>query len=834
MAELVTESPRPMLWVVGDPVSADAETALKQIGDVITEGELEALGDGGEDVACVVIQVRPDAADLAGARRALDWAEEKGKPVVLGTVDGTWTTETLSLLNHPAAPAHRLVNDNRGPFGAEVQRVLRTNAPPDHPAPDQRIELGAGVTLPTSKEQYEALRLASIRQGDGARMEEFRRDLDHAKWAIRQAELPNGGVLPWVTEGSRASKPPPETPSLRTPAQKPSLSTVYQFHDSPSVAKLLHPELEPDSVVAREWTKPETVLIRGETGTGKTELANQLARELGRPLVQIELEGESPQNAHYIMHGAAPFAWNNNPNATVGKLAEAAYGVAFIDELGDLQPEWQAILLTFFNNGLIQPTHINQFKSFATVIAATDANLEEMISKGQFRKQLRARFRWVVRIPALHERSKEDRKRLIHFAAINPEINRDNEGRLLVTEITPAAMQKLAEHEYRSRNFRELEDVVKAAVLNAVDAGRSYIDAEDWGDFETPIHARALVYRADPPPDGHVRTFSGDEAGFHRIAIESDSAIQQTSDGALYLVDKQGILSWRPAHTREVDDPVAARGPAEPKQIGLLCAVPDVLGRFVLANADGFRAARDTQEANHDLPIGSTLDGNFLAAITPNGVVHCFPKSRVTSSPPTVAGVGLECLAVSADRSLLARAGSELVRFHARTTRDGSVKWDSKPDYVYEGTDVSRAARAYLVPTASGDEELLLVDIEGALNPAAEAFLAPLAETAGLPELKQVAALDLLQRRDQLWIAVALPAEPDPRKAVMVVRFARGKVAMIASPFAGERQRVRLTDRLTGLAWVRGDSSDPLLVLGLENDGVSTRLLPSGVKDRRP
>lgn len=832
MGETDTQRDGLRLMVFGveqvDGSVAERETASPDVLALPLERPSDQIDP--EDYDCVVVRVPSSTDAVARMDEVLAWAEAHGMPVVLASANGGWTSEALHAYNHTAAPARRVLRAQLSSkeFVAAVGAAAMQfeSVKPDTGSQDgvDYVVLGAEYTLPENEMQYRAMRLRSILDRGNRVTEEACQQYDLAKQYIKETKLPSQG-LPWNPDMSVDAAP---TFSAFKKEQKPSLKSVFQFHGRPDQGTpkaLLHP----NDQAANEWRQPPAVLIQGDTGTGKTELAHQLTRELfgqEAPFVlvsggQLRLQDLTPD-----LHGLAAGSATSIVDAMPGQLAQAAYGVAFLDELGAIPMDVQKALLPFFDDGIIRPRGIGHFKSFLTVIAATDADLRSMIAKQQFSPQLRARFKRFIRIPALHERSPEDRERLIHFAAIDPTRNRDSQTQeLRVKSIHPDALERLAAHEYRNGNFRELEVAVHTAIQNALDRGDDRIELKDVPKLELPRHLEATVYRADPPPDGHVRYFAGDAATFHRIAIDSGSTIQQTADGALYLVDQQGLLCLSPDAVVGDSERAESGETVAPTQRDLLRAIPDPWGRFLVADEAGFHSDRDLGADHDTLPLGVSLGGDLVACIAANGQIHTFPPLAAGPDRKPLGDNPAECLTIATDGSLIARLGPDLVRYKARQAVTGQLRWSTRPAYPWEEVDATAIVRAFLVPGTDGEEQLWWVAADGTLDPNTRQHLAPVAAAVGVAPLTSVHCLDLLQCDDRLWVVMVLPDEPDARQAVVVAHFDSGQFGAAGRPLSGSAARVRKSDRLNDVAWVRGrPGADPMLVVDLDRDRVAVRI----------
>ena len=229
------------------------------------------------------------------------------------------------------------------------------------------------------------------------------------------------------------------------------------------------------------------VLITGETGVGKEVVARLIHQRSGRangPLVTVNCAGlpdsllESELFGH--VRGSFTGAYRDKP----GLLETAPNGTVFLDEVGEMSPRMQAVLLRFLETGEIQRVGADRSHTRVNVrlITATNRELRTHIEAGAFREDLYFRLN-VIRlcIPPLRERTEDVSLLVDHYL--------DFYGRQHRTprpEITPAAMDALMAHRWPG-NIRELRNVVERVVLK--------------------VNGRA-VRPADLPPDvfGATRT----------------------------------------------------------------------------------------------------------------------------------------------------------------------------------------------------------------------------------------------------------------------------------------------------------------------------------------
>ncbi len=207
-----------------------------------------------------------------------------------------------------------------------------------------------------------------------------------------------------------------------------------------------------------------TVLILGETGTGKELLAKAIHRLSDRAdhaMVKINC-GALPENLiESELFGHEKGAFTGAFGRKAGRFEMAHKGTIFLDEIGELPLDLQAKLLRVLQEGEFERLGGTEtLKVDVRVIAATNRNLEEMVEKGTFRQDLYYRLNVfpIVNIP-LRERKEDIRPLVRHFIEkYNAKLGRS------VEEIPDPVMKELEEYEYPG-NVRELENLIERAVI---------------------------------------------------------------------------------------------------------------------------------------------------------------------------------------------------------------------------------------------------------------------------------------------------------------------------------------------------------------------------------
>jgi PAS domain S-box-containing protein len=203
-----------------------------------------------------------------------------------------------------------------------------------------------------------------------------------------------------------------------------------------------------------------TVLIEGETGTGKGVLASAIHSHSGRkdePFISINCGALPDSLLESELFGYKSGAFTGADKDKPGLFEAAGKGTIFLDELGDTSAAFQVRLLRVLEEKEFQPLgSVEKYTTDTRIIAATNLDLEQKVEDGSFRRDLFYRIN-IVRftLPALRDR-KEDLPLLVeHFI---DKLNRIK-GRG-ITQLNQEAMALLLAHDFPG-NIRELENIIE-------------------------------------------------------------------------------------------------------------------------------------------------------------------------------------------------------------------------------------------------------------------------------------------------------------------------------------------------------------------------------------
>ena len=220
------------------------------------------------------------------------------------------------------------------------------------------------------------------------------------------------------------------------------------------------------NVVKKVAQSNTTVLIRGETGTGKELIAGAIhhnSPRANRNFVRVNCAALQENLLESELFGHEKGAFTGADRQRVGRFEQADGGSLFLDEVGDMSPNTQAKILRVLQEHEFERLGgTRTLRCDVRIVAATNRNLAEMVADGEFREDLYYRLNVVsIDMPPLRER-KEDIPELAHFFTkrFGGELNKK------VQTLDPGAEKLLKRHNWPG-NIRELENTIERAVLLA-------------------------------------------------------------------------------------------------------------------------------------------------------------------------------------------------------------------------------------------------------------------------------------------------------------------------------------------------------------------------------
>jgi two-component system, NtrC family, response regulator HydG len=214
-------------------------------------------------------------------------------------------------------------------------------------------------------------------------------------------------------------------------------------------------------LVARAAVAAGTVLITGETGTGKELVARAIhaqSTRAGRAFVAINCAALSDSLLETELFGHSRGAFTGAGNARAGLIEHANGGTLLLDEIGTMPAPLQAKLLRALESGEVRRIGENDARHVdVRFVAATNIDLQAAIAAGQFRADLFYRLNvHRIHLPPLRERAGDAAQLLSYFVARYG-------GRSGITGVSDAAREALLKYSYPG-NVRQLEHIVQRAV----------------------------------------------------------------------------------------------------------------------------------------------------------------------------------------------------------------------------------------------------------------------------------------------------------------------------------------------------------------------------------
>ncbi|MEF8788112.1 MAG: sigma-54 dependent transcriptional regulator, partial [Planctomycetota bacterium] len=234
-----------------------------------------------------------------------------------------------------------------------------------------------------------------------------------------------------------------------------------------------------------------TVLINGETGTGKELVARAIHYNSNRKsqrFVPVNCAGIVESILESELFGHEKGAFTNADSSRVGLFEYADHGTLFLDEVGDLSQSSQSKLLRVLEEdevvrvGSNEPIHVD-----VRVLAATNQDLRQKVKDGQFREDLYYRLNVVrIALPPLRERQGDIMRLIRHFASqMSEEHGKEVRG------LSPGARKALLRYRWPG-NVRELKNTIEHMVVVSED--------EVLGEDDLPDYIRDEAEERPPSP----------------------------------------------------------------------------------------------------------------------------------------------------------------------------------------------------------------------------------------------------------------------------------------------------------------------------------------------
>ena len=363
-----------------------------------------------------------------------------------------------------------------------------------------------------------------------------------ANWPVWRAlgQVAHGAVVEPAMQQLLAQAGPAvrALPVAQAPAQpEPATGLAYLQTGDPHMEAVV-------AKVRRALDRDISVLILGETGTGKEMLARAIHHDSARashPFVTVNCASLPAALMETELFGLTDGA---RREGAAGKIAQAQGGTLFLDEIGDMPLELQARLLHVLQERRAPPRGGGPVD--VAVITATQRNLREMVERHEFREDLYYRLNGLsVRLPALRER--------VDLMAIVQRILRaECDGRLPELD---AEVVRLLERYPWPGNLRQLSNVLRAAAMMAADEPtitRSHLSDDFIEDAQRamrqPLRAPPLAADATPPrelpadsaaPPAPASATAAEPATLEELERQTILRVVKELDGNISLASKR-------------------------------------------------------------------------------------------------------------------------------------------------------------------------------------------------------------------------------------------------------------------------------------------------------
>jgi transcriptional regulator with PAS, ATPase and Fis domain len=208
-----------------------------------------------------------------------------------------------------------------------------------------------------------------------------------------------------------------------------------------------------------------TVLIEGETGTGKELIARMIHANSARAqqsFVPVDCGAIAPSLLESELFGTLKGAYTGADRDRMGVFEAAHNGTVFLDEIGDIDLGFQLKLLRFLQEREIRPLGSSRAKKIdVRVIAATNKDVQKLVEEGKFREDLWYRINVVrLTVPPLCERA-TDIPLLVHYF-----LKRYNQRYKLDTKLTDSGVKAMEEYSWPG-NIRQLQHMMERLTILA-------------------------------------------------------------------------------------------------------------------------------------------------------------------------------------------------------------------------------------------------------------------------------------------------------------------------------------------------------------------------------
>jgi len=293
-----------------------------------------------------------------------------------------------------------------------------------------------------------------------------------------------------------------------------------------------------------------TILLRGESGTGKEVIArsiHNLSPRKSGPFIKLNCAALPESLLESELFGHEKGAFTGATQERKGRFELANGGTLFLDEIGDISPAFQAKLLRVLQEREFERVGGNRtLRVDVRLLTATNRNLEEMVTKGEFRADLYFRINVVsIFLPSLRER-RDDIPALVDFFLAR--FNKENQRNL---KIDPGAMQVFVKCQWPG-NVRELENCVERAatmthgnIIRDVDmrCQKGMCFSSVLSDYNVIHRAVPITPAAEAAPAREIAPPGADEAD----TLEGETVPEGERDHLIWAMEKCGWVQAKAA-----------------------------------------------------------------------------------------------------------------------------------------------------------------------------------------------------------------------------------------------------------------------------------------------
>ena len=283
-----------------------------------------------------------------------------------------------------------------------------------------------------------------------------------------------------------------------------------------------------------------SVIIQGETGTGKEFVANEihnLSRRKDQPFVAIDCGALPKELAGSELFGHIKGSFTGAINDKTGSFEAANGGTLFLDEIGNLSYENQIKLLRVIQERKIKK--IGSTKDIAIdvrVIVATNENLSDAVKRGEFREDLYHRFNeFKIDLAPIRERKSDIRMFAQHFLkTANRELNKD------VRYFDDEVVSKMKDY-YWHGNLRELNNVVKRAVL--LTQGDTVLPEALPEEIKTPDYFDEVSVNSSPSEPANLKSVSKTAERDAIVSVLEKTGYNKTKAANVLNIDRKTLYN---------------------------------------------------------------------------------------------------------------------------------------------------------------------------------------------------------------------------------------------------------------------------------------------------